>query len=225
MEHFIDFDLKEFIATIGYIGIFGIVFAESGLLVGFFLPGDSMLFTAGVIAGSQSMQDTLHVHFSFPVLAIGCFLAAVAGDSVGYWFGNRVGRQIFNREDSFLFKKKYLVQAEQLYEKHGGKIIVIARFMPIVRTFAPIVAGIGTMHYRRFVSYNIVGGFMWAVGVTSAGYFAGEAADGYLLPIIALIIIVSVLPPAIHVLRDYLSERRARHTPITTDPDPGTEIS
>jgi membrane-associated protein len=219
MEHIIHFDLQEFIATIGYIGIFGIVFAESGLLIGFFLPGDSLLFTAGAIAGNQTLQETLGVELSYPVLAIGCFLAAVAGDSVGYWFGSRVGRQLFKREDSVFFKKKYLVQAEHLYEQHGGKIIVIARFMPIVRTFAPIVAGIGTMHYRRFLSYNIFGGLFWATGVVTAGYLLGEAAEGYLLPIIVIIIIVSVLPPAIHVLRDYLSERRLHREAVQAETD------
>jgi membrane-associated protein len=210
MENIINFDIQQFIATIGYVGIFAIVFAESGLLIGFFLPGDSLLFTAGAIAGSKVLQDTLGIKLSYPVLAIGCFLAAVAGDSVGYWFGHRVGRRLFQREDSLLFKKRYLIQAEELYHKHGGKIIVIARFMPVVRTFAPIVAGIGTMHYRRFLSYNVFGGLFWATGVVTAGYLLGEAAEGYLMPIIAVIIIVSVLPPAIHVLRDVLSERRAR---------------
>lgn len=219
MEHIIHFDLQEFIATIGYIGIFGIVFAESGLLIGFFLPGDSLLFTAGAIAGNEKLQDTLGIELSYPVLAIGCFIAAVTGDSVGYWFGNRVGRQLFKREDSIFFKKKYLIQAEGLYEKHGGKIIVIARFMPIVRTFAPIVAGIGTMHYRRFLSYNIVGGLLWGVGVVTAGYLLGEAAEGYLFPLIVIIIIVSVLPPAIHVFRDYLKERRARQEIVTAETD------
>ena len=224
MENLIHFDIQEFIATIGYIGIFAIVFAESGLLIGFFLPGDSLLFTAGAIAGSAKLQDTLGIELSYPVLAIGCFIAAVSGDSVGYWFGHRVGRRLFQRQDSLFFKKKYLYQAEALYEKHGGKIIVIARFMPIVRTFAPIVAGIGTMHYRRFVSYNVIGGFLWAVGVTTAGYLLGEAAEGYLMPIIVGIVLVSVLPPAIHVLRDYLSERRARkegHAPLA-EPDAET---
>ena len=210
MEHFINFDIQQFIATIGYVGIFAIVFAESGLLVGFFLPGDSLLFTAGAIAGSTALQNTLNVKLSYPVLAIGCFLAAVSGDSVGYWFGHRVGRRLFQREDSLFFKQKYLHEAEELYHKHGGKIIVIARFMPIVRTFAPIVAGIGMMHYRRFISYNVFGGLFWATGVLTAGYLLGEAAQGYLMPIIAVIIIVSVLPPGIHVLRDVLSERRAR---------------
>jgi len=210
MEYITSFDLKEFIAAIGYIGIFAIIFAESGLLVGFFLPGDSLLFTAGVIAGSKTLQGTLGVELSYPVLAIGCFIAAVTGDSVGYWFGSRVGRRLFQREDSLFFKKKYLYQAEELYHKHGGKIIVLARFMPIVRTFAPIVAGVGTMHYPRFLSFNVIGGLFWAVGVVSAGYYLGEAADGYLLPIVVAIILVSVAPPALHVLKDYLAQRRAR---------------
>lgn len=212
MEHILDFDLQQFIATIGYIGIFGIIFAESGLLVGFFLPGDSLLFTAGAIAGNQELQKTLNVELSYPILAVGCFIAAVTGDSVGYWFGSRVGRRLFQRDDSLFFKKKYLYQAEGLYAKHGGKIIVLARFMPIVRTFAPIVAGMGTMHYGRFLSYNVFGGLLWAVGVTTAGYLLGEAAEGYLLPLILIIIFVSVLPPAIHVLRDYLKERKAKRT-------------
>jgi membrane-associated protein len=222
MEQLIHFDLKEFIATIGYIGIFAIVFAESGLLIGFFLPGDSLLFTAGLIAGSKNLQETLGVHLSFPVLAVGCSIAAVLGDSAGYLFGHKVGRRLFQREDSLLFKKKHLYRAQGLYEKHGGKIIVIARFMPIVRTFAPIVAGIGTMHYRRFVSFNIVGGVLWAAGVTSAGYFLGQKInniDKYLLPIVVLIVFVSVLPPALHVLKDYLAERRAQKQTILSEAD------
>ncbi|MCZ7540674.1 MAG: VTT domain-containing protein [Anaerolineae bacterium] len=210
MEELLHFDLKELIATIGYIGVFAIIFAESGLLIGFFLPGDSLLFTAGVIAGSKTLQSTLGVELSYPVLAIGCFIAAVTGDSVGYWFGNRVGRRLFERQDTLFFKKKYLHQAEGLYHKHGGKIIVLARFMPIVRTFAPIVAGVGTMHYPRFLSFNVIGGLLWAVGIVSAGYYLGEAADGYLLPIVLAIIFVSVAPPVLHVLKDYLAQRRAR---------------
>lgn len=211
---------REFIAAIGYFGIFAIIFAESGLLVGFFLPGDSLLFTAGAIAGSTELQNTLHVEFSYPVLAIGCFIAAVSGDSVGYWFGSKVGRRLFQREDSRLFKKKYLYQSEALYEKHGGKIIVIARFMPFVRTFAPIVAGIGTMEYRKFLSYNVIGGLLWAVGVTTAGYLLGEAAEGYLTPLIMIIIIVSVLPPGIHVLRDYLKERSEKRARLEAESGP-----
>jgi membrane-associated protein len=212
MEQLLNFDLKELIATIGYVGIFGIIFAESGLLIGFFLPGDSLLFTAGLISSQEKLQQT-YINLSFPVLLIGFSLAAIAGDSTGYWFGHRVGRKLFQREDSLLFKKKNLYKAQALYDKHGGKIIVIARFMPIVRTFAPIVAGIGTMRYRRFVSYNIVGGLLWAAGVTSAGYFLGNSIpniDKYLLPIVMLIIIVSVMPPGMHVLREYMAERQTR---------------
>ncbi|MBN1564994.1 MAG: VTT domain-containing protein [Anaerolineae bacterium] len=215
MEDLLHFDLEELIKTVGLLGVYAIIFAESGLLIGFFLPGDSLLFTAGFLA-SQGFLN-------FPALAIGCFVAAVAGDTVGYWFGHKVGRSLFNREDSRLFKKKYLIQAEGLYHHHGGKIIVIARFMPIVRTFAPIVAGMGTMHYPRFLSYNAVGGFLWGVGVSSAGYFLGKSipnVDRYLLPIIFLIVVISVLPPATHVLRDYLKERKAKQEMAATEPDP-----
>jgi membrane-associated protein len=216
MEQILHFDLEEFVRTVGYIGVFAIIFAESGLLIGFFLPGDSLLFTAGFLA-SQG-------YLNFPLLAIGCFIAAVAGDSVGYWFGHRVGRPLFQREDSLVFKKRHLDRAQQLYEKHGGKIIVIARFMPIVRTFAPIVAGVGTMEYRRFLSYNVVGGLLWAVGVTSAGYFLGSAipdVDRYLLPIIFLIIFISVLPPGIHFLQDYLATRREQRQAADTNTEIG----
>jgi membrane-associated protein len=190
-------DLSHLIQTIGIIGVFAIVFAESGLLIGFFLPGDSLLFTAGFLA-SQGV-------FSLPVLLIGCAVCAIVGDSVGYAFGRRVGRRLFLREDSKIFKKKHLMAAEAFYEKHGGKAIVLARFIPIVRTFAPIVAGIGEMDYRRFVSFNIIGGLLWAVGVTVAGYFLGSVipdVDKYLLPILAVIIVVSVLPTALHIWRD-----------------------
>lgn len=217
MESIFQFDLEEFIKTVGLLGVYAIIFAESGLLIGFFLPGDSLLFTAGFLAS----QD----FFNFPVLAIGCFIAAVSGDSVGYWFGHRVGRRLFQREDSLLFKKKHLLKAEALYNQHGGKIIVLARFMPIVRTFAPIVAGIGVMHYPRFLSYNVIGGFFWSIGVSSAGYFLGSRIPGidrYLLPIVFLIIFVSVLPPGIAFLRDFMAERRLKQQRLS-EVDPGTE--
>ncbi|MFN8375789.1 MAG: VTT domain-containing protein [Anaerolineae bacterium] len=197
-------DLAELVKTIGYIGIFAIIFAESGLLIGFFLPGDSLLFTAGFLA-STNMPGTETPILNIWILIFGCAIAAITGDSVGYSFGRRVGRRLFQREDSVFFHKKHLVRAEEFYEKHGSKTIVIARFMPIVRTFAPIVAGMGQMHYSRFVTYNIVGGLLWSVGVTLAGYFLGNLIpdiDKYLLPIIALILIVSVAPTVIHVLRD-----------------------
>lgn len=191
------FDLTKILPAIGYLGIFAIVFAESGLLLGFFLPGDSLLFTAGFLA-SQGI-------FDIRVLSLICFAAAVLGDSVGYTFGHKVGRRLFQRKDSLLFHKDNLLKAEKFYEKHGKKTIVIARFMPMIRTFAPIVAGVGNMEYKSFISYNVIGGFLWAIGITVAGYFLGSAipnVDKYLLPIILVIIILSVAPTAIHILKD-----------------------
>src|SRR6478672_5890540 len=181
------FDLKELITSLGYFGVWAIVFAESGLLIGFFLPGDSLLFTAGFLASLP--QTSLDIR----VLIFGCFVCAVLGDNVGYATGYRFGRRLFQKEDSWLFRKKHLIAAQNFYEKNGKKAIVLARFMPIVRTFAPIVAGIGSMHYRTFMSYNLIGGFIWTFGVTLLGYFLGrvipaEQIDKYLLPIIALII-------------------------------------
>lgn len=190
-------NLEKLLPVIGYAGVFGIVFAESGLLVGFFLPGDSLLFTAGLLA-SQGKFDIV-------ILSIICFIAAVTGDSVGYAFGKRVGKRLFNREDSLFFHKDNLEKAKSFYEKHGKKTIILARFMPVIRTFAPIVAGIGDMHYSTFLSFNVIGGFLWGVGMTVLGYFLGKSIpniDHYLLPIVALIIVVSVLPSAMHLLKD-----------------------
>ena len=192
------FDLREFIIAVGYLGVLAIVFAESGLLIGFFLPGDSLLFTAGFLASSLNI-------FDIRALAIGCFIAAVVGDSVGYAFGHRVGRPLFNREDSLWFHKKHLERAQSFYEKHGGKTIVLARFLPVIRTFAPIVAGVGAMPYARFLAFNVIGGGLWALGLTTAGYFFGSLIpdpDRYLLPVIALIILISIAPTVLHVLRD-----------------------
>ncbi len=197
-------DLTELIKTVGYVGVFAVIFAESGLLIGFFLPGDSLLFTAGFLA-SQG-------YFSLPVLCILCAIAAIAGDSVGYMFGRRVGRRLFMRDDSRLFKKRHLERAEAFYAEHGSKTIVLARFMPIVRTFAPIVAGISDMHYSRFLTYNIIGGLLWSVGVTVAGFILGSAipdVDKYLLPIIVVIVVVSLLPSVIHLLRERRSSSPA----------------
>lgn len=190
-------DLIELLKLVGYTGITGIVFAESGLLIGFFLPGDSLLFTAGFLA-SQGF-------FDIRLLVLLCFAAAVTGDSVGYAFGYRLGRKIFTREESLLFHKDHLLRAEKFYQKHGGKTIILARFMPVVRTFAPIVAGVGAMSYSKFLMFNVVGGFLWTVGLTVLGYFLGATipdVDRYLLPIIVGIIVLSVLPSAIHVLKN-----------------------
>lgn len=186
------FDLKELITTVGYIGLFSIVFAESGLFFGFFLPGDSLLVTAGLLA-TQGFLNIYLLMFLLPIAAIG-------GDSVGYWFGKKFGPKIFQKEKSLLFDKKHLEKAHAFYEKHGGKTIILARFIPIIRTFAPIVAGVGKMEYTRFLSYNVFGGIFWTVGMLLLGYFLGNVipdVDRYLIPIIAIVIFISLLPPII----------------------------
>jgi membrane-associated protein len=188
-------NLIELIKTVSYLGLFLIVFAESGLLIGFFLPGDSLLFTAGFLAS----QGFLNIWLLVPVI----FVAAVTGDSVGYAFGRKVGPRLFKREDSRFFRKDHLLKAERFYAEHGGITIVLARFMPIVRTFAPIVAGAGKMNYPTFVFYNVLGGAIWTLSMTVGGYFLGKLipnVDKYLLPIIAAIIVLSVLPSVIHLL-------------------------
>jgi len=197
-------DLVELIKAVGYVGLFGIVFAESGLFFGFFLPGDSLLFTAGFLA-SQGFLDI------WPATLL-VFIAAIMGDSFGYAFGRKIGPAIFNKEDSRFFKKENLMKAEKFYEKYGAKTIIIARFLPVVRTFAPIVAGVGKMNYAKFIRYNIIGGFVWTFGLMFAGYFLGKtipSADKYLLPIIILIIILSILPTAIHVIKERRNDEKA----------------
>lgn len=197
MESLLHLDIKQLVESFGYVGLFAIIFAESGLLIGFFLPGDSLLFTAGFLAS----QDILNIYVLVPLL----FIAAVTGDSVGYAFGHKVGRKLFTKEDSIFFHKKHLLKAQRFYEKHGGKTITIARFLPVVRTFAPIVAGIGNMEYKRFLMYNVVGGFLWAVCIPLAGYFLGNLipdVDKYLIPIILVIVIASVLPTVWHLIKE-----------------------
>lgn len=224
------FDLAQIIQTVGYIGLFAIVFAESGLFFGFFLPGDSLLLTAGLLA-SQGRLDLAVLLLILPV-------AAILGDAVGYWFGRRTGPRIFNRENSLLFRRKNLLAARAFYDRHGGKTIVLARFLPFIRTFAPIVAGAVEMPYRRFVLFNVVGALIWGVGVTLAGYFLGQVIpdiDRYFLAVVAVVILVSALPTLLHVIRDYgpamrrtLGERFAMNwgrrpwapAPVEVEPDP-----
>lgn len=199
------FDLPELIKAVGYLGVFAIVFAESGLFFGFFLPGDSLLFTAGILA-SQG-------YFNIAVMVVLIVTAAIIGDSVGYFFGRKMGAKLFEKQESKLFKKSHLEKANAFYEKHGGKTIILARFMPLIRTFAPIVAGAAKMNYRNFLMFNIVGGLLWGVGVTLAGYYLGQIipdVDKYLIPIIALIVFVSILPPVIHVLKEKESREHLR---------------
>ncbi|OGE31884.1 hypothetical protein A2631_02040 [Candidatus Daviesbacteria bacterium RIFCSPHIGHO2_01_FULL_44_29] len=190
-------DLKSIIEAVGYMGVFLMVFAESGMLLGFFLPGDSLLFTAGFLASTGIFDITF--------LTIGCFVAAVAGDTGGYYIGRKFGKRLYARENSKLFKKEHLVQAQKFYEKHGGKTIILARFVPVIRAFAPVVAGMADMKYSTFISYNIIGGLLWAIGLTLTGYFLGSLipnVDKYLLPIIGAIVLVSIVPGLIHIIKE-----------------------
>lgn len=189
--------LVDLIIGFGYLGITAVIFAETGLLIGFFLPGDSLLFTAGFLA-SQGV-------FDIRLLIALCAIAAVAGDGIGYAFGSRVGPRIFSREDSLLFHRDHLTRAQRFYERHGPKAVVLARFVPFARTFVPILAGVGRMRYPRFLAYNIVGAGLWAIGIPFIGYYLGRSIPGidqYLLPIILLIILLSVSPGIIHVMRN-----------------------
>ena len=191
------FDLEQGIKTIGLFGVFAVVFAETGLLIGFFLPGDSLLFTSGFLA-SQG-------YFDIAWLSIGCFVACVLGNVAAYAFGARVGRRLFDRPDSRFFRREHLVKAHAFYERHGARALVLARFIPGVRVFAPIVAGTSLMDYRKFTIVNLLGGALWAFGLTWAGYALGHSipnVDRYLLPIVGLIVVVSVLPAVIHLWRD-----------------------
>jgi membrane-associated protein len=193
--------LIKLIQSVGYIGLFAIVFAESGLLIGFFLPGDSLLFTAGFLAA----QGFLNIYWLIPIL----LSAAIFGDNVGYMFGKKLGPRLFDKEDSLFFHKKNLMRAETFYERHGPMTIVLARFIPVVRTFAPIVAGIGKMDYRIFVCYNIIGGVIWTISLTLAGFYLSKVipdVEKHLELIIAVIILLSVTPPIFHILK----ERRLR---------------
>jgi membrane-associated protein len=207
-------DLLDSFGPWATLGLLLIIFAETGLLIGFFLPGDSLLFTAGILAS----QGNLNI----AVIAIGCFLAAVIGDQVGYTIGHRAGPPLFRRPDSRVFKQRYVDRTREFFDKHGPKTILLARFVPVVRTFAPVLAGVGEMDRRTFTTYNVVGGFVWAVGVTVAGYLLGSAIgsdiDKYLLPIIAVIVVLSILPPLIEMRRER-RRTRAAATVSTADAD------
>lgn len=203
-------DLEGLIRWGGYFVLTTIIFAETGLLIGFFLPGDSLLVTAGLLAA----HGLLDVYLLGGILSV----AAVTGDSLGYAVGKAAGPRIFTREDSVFFNRKHLQRAHAFYEKHGGKTIVLARFMPIIRTFAPVVAGVGEMHYRSFVMYNVVGGLAWVWGMLFTGYFLGRyipGIDQHIELVIVIVIFLSLLPGII----SWLRQRRAPTiTPDSTAP-------
>jgi membrane-associated protein len=193
---------QTLIMTAGTLGVIAIIFVETGLFFGFFFPGDSLLFTAGFLA-SQG-------YISFAGLLIGTFIAAVIGDSVGYAFGKKVGPALFSREDSVIFNKKHIARAQHFYEQHGKKTIILARFMPIIRTFAPIVAGIGGMTYRTFITYNILGAFIWTWGMLWLGYGLGALIpnpDKYVIPVVIVIVALSAAPALFQMLK-----KKTHHT-------------
>lgn len=197
-------DPKALLEAFGTAGLLLIVFAESGLLIGFFLPGDSLLFTAGLLA-SQG-------HLNLALVLPGTFVAAVVGDQVGYAFGSRVGPALFKRPDSRIFRQGHVDRARAYFDRHGPGTIILARFVPVVRTFAPILAGVGQMPYRTFVRFNVIGGLAWAVGVTMLGFLLGEWVpdiDRYLLPVIGLVILASLAPVAVEVLKARRAKARA----------------
>jgi membrane-associated protein len=196
----VHFDLVELIETVGYVGLAAIIFAESGLFFGFFFPGDSLLLTAGLLAS----RGALDVRVLVPLL----FVAAVLGDTVGYWFGAKTGPLIFKREESLFFKPQNLLKAKAFYDRHGGKTITLARFMPFVRTFAPIVAGAARMRYSRFLVFNLLGGVAWAMGMTLLGYYLGrafgsvEGIDRYFTLLVLAFFFIPGIPTLIHLWRD-----------------------
>jgi membrane-associated protein len=195
------------ISTFGLIGILVLVFAESGLLIGFFLPGDSLLFTAGLLIAGGTL---LHVPLWLACLLISA--AAFAGDQFGYLFGRRFGPALFRRPDSRLFKQENLTRAQGFFERYGARSIVLARFVPIVRTFTPVVAGASRMRYRTFIVFNLIGGALWGCGVTILGYFLGQVAfvRSHIELILIGIVAVSFIPIGVELLR---ARRRAAKTP------------
>lgn len=206
-------DPTNLIETFGLLGIFLIVFAESGLLIGFFLPGDALLFTAGFLAsGPSSVDESLHL--PLVPLIIGIWIAAIAGDQVGYLFGQRVGPALFNRPDSRFFKQANVEKAQVFFDKHGPRAIVLARFVPIVRTFTPITAGVSGMDYRTFVRWNVIGGTIWAFGVTLLGYYLGqvEVIERNLELAIMCVVAISLAPIAFELLK---ARKEKRHSALT----------
>jgi len=196
-------DVETMVRVGGLSAMTAIVFAETGLMVGFFLPGDSLLVTAGVFAANG--------HLSIWWLNVLLVAAAIVGDTVGYWIGRKAGPALFNRPRSRFFNPAHLRRAHDFYEKHGGKTIIIARFMPIVRTFAPVVAGMGKMEYRRFLSFNVFGGLLWVVSMTLIGYYLGQFAwvKKNIEIVIVIVVFVSILPGLIAATREWLKKRRA----------------
>ncbi len=187
---------QHLVSTLGLIGVLSIIFLETGVFFGFFFPGDSLLFTAGFFASQGNL--------SIVALLIGTFVCAVIGDSVGYAFGKKIGPALFTKDNSVFFNKRHIAKAQHFYEQHGKKTIILARFLPIIRTFAPIVAGIGNMEYKTFLAFNIIGGLLWTWSMLLLGFLVGSVIpdpDRFILPIIILIIIISAIPTVREILK------------------------
>ena len=216
------YNVPEVIRIGGLLGLVVIVFAETGLMVGFFLPGDSLLVTAGLFAAKGDLDIVW--------LNLALIAAAVVGDAVGYWIGRKAGKALYSRPNSFFFRREHLIKTHEFYEKHGGKTIIIARFMPIVRTFAPTVAGAAEMTYRHFAAYNVVGGIGWVLSMTLTGYFLGqlfgEALERNIHILVAVVIFLSLLPAIIAWLRERAKASKAQKgasaNPAVTTVSPGT---
>jgi membrane-associated protein len=197
-------DAEGLVRAGGLTAMTAIIFAETGLMIGFFLPGDSLLVTAGVFAAAG--------HFDLVALNGLLIAAAILGDTVGYWIGRRAGPALFRRPKSLLFNPDHLKRAHDFYEKHGGKTIILARFMPIIRTFAPVVAGMGRMEYRRFLAFNVIGGLLWVLSMTLIGYYLGKipGVREHIELVIVIVVVLSVLPGFIAFFRERAKSRRAQ---------------
>ncbi len=209
-------DPKDLLETFGVIGLFAIVFAETGLLVGFFLPGDSLLVLAGLVC-AVGAQSKLDIHLNLAVVLIGLFVSATVGAQTGYYIGRKAGPALFRRPDSRLFKREYVEKAQHYFDKYGPKTVVVARFIPIVRTFANPMAGVGRMPVRAFTIYNAIGAALWAVGVTMIGFVLGKtipSAEDHLLVIEGVIIVLSLVPIAIEIVR---ARRQGSHAGDRSD--------
>lgn len=197
------YNVPELIRLVGLAGITFIIFSETGLMVGFFLPGDSLLVTAGVFAAA----GLLNIYAMVPIL----MCAAVLGNATGYFIGSRAGQALYNRPNSFFFRREHLLRTHQFYERHGGKTIILAQFMPIVRTFAPVVAGAAGMPYRRFASFNLIGAVCWISSMTLTGFFLGKQVpdiEKRIHLVVAVVIFLSLLPAIISIARSKLRSRR-----------------
>jgi membrane-associated protein len=204
------YDVKALVIWAGYIGMAIIIFAETGLLAGFFLPGDSLLVTAGLFAATVN-PATGEPYLNIWMLNLILIPCAIIGDATGYWIGHKAGPKLFNREKSFFFRKDYLIKTQHFYEKHGGSTIIIARFMPIIRTFAPTVAGIAQMQYRKFAQYNIIGGIAWVLSMTLLGFYLGRAIPGienHIDKVIIIIVFLSISPGIYKYLKHKFTKKK-----------------